>query len=65
MEYTVYGRTETSQGRLVGLAGNTTTFTDDGSGAIGDPAPAFNELSTQYVKLSNMQISANYSTRAR
>jgi len=65
MEYTVYGRTETSQGILVGLAGNTTTFTDDGSGAIGDPAPAFNELSTQYVKLSNMQISANYSTRAR
>lgn len=65
MEYVVYGRTETSQGRLVGLAGNTTVFTDDGTFALGDPPPASSELSTQYVKLNNLQISVSYSTRAR
>jgi len=65
MEYVVYGRTELSQGRIVGLDGSTTTFTDTGSMPIGTPAPTSSESSTQYIKLNNLSISASYSTRAR
>lgn len=65
MEYDLYGRTETSQGKLINLTGNSNTFTDDGSYTVGLPAPAANESVTQYVKLNNMFVSASYSTRAR
>lgn len=65
MTYVVYGRTELSQGKLISLDGNTTTFTDTGSLPVGSPAPTSNESSTQYIKLNNLSISTSYSTRAR
>lgn len=65
MEYKVYGRTESSQGLLGVTHGNTNTFFDDGSLILGAAAPVSNESSTQYVKLNNLEISTNYSTRTR
>lgn len=65
MEYDIYGRTETNQGKLITLSGNSTTFRDDGSGPVGLPAPVSNESATQYIKLNSTDISASYSTRVR
>lgn len=65
MEYVVYGRLELVQGALVSVPGSTTVFVDDGTYVLGSPPPVSNELSSQYVKLNNLQISTSYSTRAR